>query len=274
MSLGLGLGKLQRSLGRRLHSMPVCADTWPAGAAARCACLLFLSLAGRTSADAPGLQAIELLVQQFGKDDARAADCMAYLALFYHAHGSWEASEVCATLPGTGRREWRGKRSPPLRLRMTWLLLPRAVTRRTRCTHKKPRNEHLVPVPYSLVHLQAWFVRALDAMRAARGPADPVTISAVISYGQCLGESVGWQQAAKMLGDSLAQLKASGLHRSEGEPALPHAVSCMAFEGSAVHLGSHATPVLPAALQALRLDLLGCICTVVLHMRWQCRMGG
>ena len=71
------------------------------------------------------------------------------------------------------------------------------------------------------MNLQAWFVRALDVMRAACGPADPVTISTLLTYGLCLGDRVGWQQAAKMLGDSLAQLKAAGLHKSEGEPALP-----------------------------------------------------
>lgn len=68
------------------------------------------------------------------------------------------------------------------------------------------------------VHLQAWFVRALDAMRAAHGPANPVTISALMTYGQCMGARVGWQQATKMLGDYLTQLKAAGLGASEGEP--------------------------------------------------------
>ena len=37
-------------------------------------------------------------MQRFGKDDARAAAYMTYLAAFYYAHGSWEAAEVCATI--------------------------------------------------------------------------------------------------------------------------------------------------------------------------------
>ena len=66
---------------------------------------------------------------------------------------------------------------------------------------------------------QAWIVKALDAERAALGPAHSFTIRTLLSYAHCLGVRVGWQQAAEMLRDYLGQLKATGLGDSDGKPA-------------------------------------------------------
>lgn len=67
--------------------------------------------------------------------------------------------------------------------------------------------------------LQAWCVKALDAERAALGPAHPFTIRTLQKYAGCLGARAGWQQAAEMLRDYLGQLKAAGLGDSDGKPS-------------------------------------------------------
>ena len=65
---------------------------------------------------------------------------------------------------------------------------------------------------------QAWIVKALDAERAALGPAHPFTIRTLQNYAGCLGMRVGWPEAAEMLRDYLGQLKAAGLGESDGKP--------------------------------------------------------
>ena len=68
--------------------------------------------------------------------------------------------------------------------------------------------------------LQAWCAKALDAERAALGPAHTSTIRTLQKYAGCLGARAGWQQAAEMLGDYLGQLKAAGLGGVDGKPAV------------------------------------------------------
>ena len=93
------------------------------------------------------------------------------------------------------------------------------------------------------VHPQAWYVRALDALRATYGPAHPDIISTLMSYGRLLGAHRGWQHAAKTLWDAMAQLEAAGQGQSEGAPSLL-AHPGRASDSPAAHLagsGSHGT---------------------------------
>lgn len=86
-------------------------------------------------------------------------------------------------------------------------------------------------VANSALPLQAWCAKALDAERAALGPAHPFTIRTLQKYAGCLGARVGWQQASEMLREHLAQLKAAGLGNSEGKQiSQTLGVSCMGFQ--------------------------------------------
>lgn len=166
-----------------------------------------------------GLQAAELLTQRFGKEDARTANVMPQLAWHYSMLGDYEAAEVCATSRGPVPQSRLGGCS---RSRAT----PCSFCCRTLARQAK-----------RAVHLQAWYVRGLEALRAAHGPAHPLTISTLMSYGQCLGRHRGWQQAAKTLGDYAAQLGAAGLGQSAGAaPLLVY--SGGAFDNPAAHLVS------------------------------------
>ena len=85
-------------------------------------------------------------------------------------------------------------------------------------------NAHATSLPHCfswhMLARQAWIVKALDAERAALGPAHAFTIRTLQKYAGCLGARAGWQGAAEMLRDYLGQLKAAGLGDSNGKPTI------------------------------------------------------
>ena len=97
---------------------------------------------------------------------------------------------------------------------------------------------------------QAWCVRALDAKRAALGPAHPDTIRTLNWYTGCQGARVGWQQAVKTLQDYSAQLKTAGLGDSEGEPVLLVSFDMVVLSQVSIRSCMRLLRILQAALHA------------------------
>ena len=124
---------------------------------------------------------------------------MLELAGHYWARGNREAGEVCAAL------YLHVLHSMPLSV-------PMRHHRHAASAARMPAQQANRASP-----LQAWCAKALDAERAALGPAHPFTIRTLQKCASCLGSRVGWQQASEMLQEHLTQLNAAGLGDSEGE---------------------------------------------------------